>query len=301
MAPVNEHILLEESKDHGIELWIKRLDKANLPIGGNKYYKLKYNLEEARRAGYNTLLTFGGAYSNHLLATAIAGKQFGFKTIGVVRGEEIEHFWEQNPTLRNASSFGMHFKFVSRSDYRNKSVNTFLTSLQAEFGAFYLLPEGGSNDLAVRGCAEILTAADHQFEYVCCCVGTGGTLAGLTHAAGDSQRILGYPALKGDFLFKDICNFTDAENWELVTDYHFGGYGHVNANLVTFINDFHRATDILLDPIYTGKMLFGIRDMLQKGFFPKGCRILAIHSGGQQAIEGMNLRLKKKNLPLIDL
>ena len=285
--------------DLDVKLFIKRLDLANAPIFGNKYYKLKYNIKEAQSKGCDTLLTFGGAYSNHILATAIAGKEFGLKTIGIIRGDELADVWMQNPTLVKASNYGMRFKFVSRTIFRQKNDSRFLESLQQEFGPSHILPEGGTNELAIKGCEEILSEEDSKYDVICCSVGTGGTLAGLANSSGPNQSILGFSSLKGNFLKEDICKFTAVKNWDLSGEYHFGGYAKVNEKLVDFINQFKISTGIALDPIYTGKMLYGIMDMIEKQHFKRGTSILAIHSGGTQGIEGMNELLKKKNLPQI--
>lgn len=297
----NQKVHLSLLKEKNITLYIKREDTIHPFISGNKYRKLKYNLLEAKKQGNSKLLTFGGAFSNHIAATAFAGKKAGLKTVGVIRGEELEDIWEENPTLKLAAVHGMDFFFVSRSHYRNKDTPDFHERLKTLFGNFYVLPEGGTNTLAVKGCEEILTEADSEFDFVCSCVGTGGTVAGLINSARPHQTILGFPALKGDFLKQDILKFAHNKNWELIPDYHFGGYAKVDENLIDFINTFKKVTQIPLDPIYTGKMLFGIMDKVKHGFFKPGTRILAIHSGGLQGIKGMNLVLKKKNLPLLDI
>ncbi|WP_396601970.1 1-aminocyclopropane-1-carboxylate deaminase/D-cysteine desulfhydrase [Algibacter sp. R77976] len=294
---INEQVMLPKEK--GVELFVKREDKLHAFVSGNKYRKLKYNLLQAEKTSYKTLLTFGGAFSNHIAAVASAGNIIGFKTIGIIRGEELQNKIEDNPTLSFAKENGMQFKFVSREDYRNKTSEAFLNALNEEFGEFYLIPEGGTNNLAVKGCEEILTEKDEAFDYVCCAVGTGGTISGLINCLKPSQQVLGFPALKGDFLKHDISKFATQTNWELITDYHFGGYAKINAELVAFINQFKMDYKIPLDPVYTGKMLFGIMDLIDKGYFPKGSKILAIHTGGLQGIEGMNAVLKKKNISII--
>jgi 1-aminocyclopropane-1-carboxylate deaminase len=290
---------IKSSKLFGIKLFIKREDKIHPFISGNKYRKLKYNLIEAQNTKQHTLLTFGGAYSNHIAAVAAAGKEFGFKTIGVIRGEELSAKISENSTLSYAQDCEMQFKFVSREAYRTKTSLKFINSLKTEFGDFYLIPEGGTNDFAVKGCEEILTDNDAFFDIVCCSVGTGGTISGLINASSPHQKIIGFPALKGDFLQKDISKFTPKSNWELNTDYHFGGYAKINSELVEFINKFKVEHNILLDPIYTGKMMFGLFDLIKKNHFQKGTKILAIHTGGLQGIEGMNAYLKQKTMPLI--
>lgn len=284
---------------HNVLFYMKREDKIHPIISGNKYRKLKYNILEAQNQNSKTLLTFGGAYSNHIAAVASAGKEFGFKTIGVIRGEELACKISENPTLSFAQNCGMQFKFISREVYRTKTTLSFLNTLKNELGNFYLIPEGGTNELATKGCEEILIEEDKTFDIICSPVGTGGTISGIINASQPHQKILGFPALKGDFLQKEIGKFTSKSNWELVTDYHFGGYAKINSTLVEFINRFKQEYNIPLDPIYTGKMMFGIFDLIKKGYFKKGAKILAIHTGGLQGIDGMNIKLKQKNLPLI--
>jgi len=284
-----------------LSLFIKREDRIHPLISGNKYRKLKYNLKEAKNTGFETLITFGGAYSNHIAAMAYAGKVNRFKTIGVIRGEELFQKWQANPTLKLAHDHGMRFKFVSREAYRSKSSSAFRNELEHEFGRYYEVPEGGTNRWAIKGCEEILGPEDATFDVICCPVGTGGTLAGISNTARMHQQILGFPALKGDFLQEDIRSFAPKKNWTLQTDYHFGGYAKVTRVLIDFVNDFHRSTGIPLDPVYTGKMIFGLLDMIKGNHFKAGTRILAVHTGGLQGIHGMNRVLRQRNLPLIDL
>lgn len=290
-------------KTEEVSLYIKREDLLHPEISGNKYRKLKYNLLEAKREKKQKLLTFGGAFSNHIAATAAAGKEYGFETIGVIRGEELgedlEKTLQNNPTLRFAVGKGMKLDFISRQDYREKDTKVYLESLKSNYGEVYILPEGGTNALAIKGCEEILTSEDESFDYICCAVGTGGTLTGIINSASEDQQVLGFPALKGDFLQEEIQKKTLKFNWELILDYHFGGYAKVNRELIEFLNTFKRDNGIALDPIYTGKLMFGIFDLLQKGYFLKNTRILAVHTGGLQGIPGMNTVLAKKNLPLI--
>ena len=301
----NQQVRLKDLGDFGVALSIKREDKIHPFISGNKYRKLKYNILKADEQKKDTLLTFGGAFSNHISAVAFVGKEFGFKTIGIIRGDELGNDLDktlmQNITLRLAYEHGMEFKFVARSDYRFKHTNEFIEDLKKEFGDFYLIPEGGTNKLAVKGCEEILKPEDDNFDFICVAIGTGGTISGLINTENNNQKILGFPALKGDFLHKEIEKYSiEGKNWSLIKEYHFGGFGKVNEELITFINRFKEETGIPLDPIYTGKMMFGIVDMIKKGQFKKGVKILAIHTGGLQGIDGMNSRLKKKNLVLIN-
>jgi 1-aminocyclopropane-1-carboxylate deaminase len=281
------------------QLFIKP-DYLNHPfISGNKYRKLKYNLLESRKLNKTVLLTFGGAFSNHIAAVAAAGNEFGFKTIGVIRGEELSSRIPDNPTLTFAKKQGMEFHFVSREVYRIKTTKNFIDDLTYRFGEFYHIPEGGTNHLAVKGCEEILTETDKTFDYICCAVGTGGTISGLINSSSPHQKILGFPALKGDFLQEEISKFANKSNWELIPDYHFGGYAKIKPDLISFINLFKERYDIPLDPVYTGKMMFGLFDLMKQGYFPEGAKILAIHTGGLQGIEGMNANLLRKKLPII--
>ena len=281
-----------------IKLTIKREDLLHPYISGNKFRKLKYNIIEAQRQEVKTLLTFGGAYSNHISATAAAAKEYGFEIIGVIRGDELGDKIVDNPTLVFAEACGMRFKFVSREDYRQKEEPAFLEKLRNEFGNFYLIPEGGTNVFAVKGCEEILTEDDAEFTHIACAVGTGGTISGLINSVKSHQAVLGFPVLKAD-LSDDISKFAKRQNWELLNEYHFGGYAKVNEQLIAFINNFSKQTGILLDPVYTGKAVFGVIDLAGKDYFPENSNILFIHTGGLQGISGMNKELLRKGLPTI--
>ncbi|MEX6627200.1 pyridoxal-phosphate dependent enzyme [Tenacibaculum pacificus] len=300
----NQQVFLPILKEKNIELFLKREDEIHPFVSGNKFRKLKYNIEEAKNQQKKTLLTFGGAFSNHIVATAVAGNLAGFKTIGIIRGDELGKDFEKtlsgNSSLKEAHQNGMEFKFVSREIYRNKTSEEFIQELKNEFGNFYLIPEGGTNTLAIKGCEEILTEQDNKFDYICSAIGTGGTISGLINSAKEHQKVFGFPALKGDFLQKEVEDLVSIQNnWRLQTEYHFGGYGKYNEELIHFINEFKLATNIPLDPIYTGKMLYGILEMIKKDFFEENSRILAIHTGGLQGIRGVNQKLKRKNKELI--
>jgi len=298
MESVN--IKIPISFPNGIELFIKREDLLHPMISGNKFRKLKYNLQEAKRLVYKRLVTFGGAFSNHIVAVAAAGKEFGFETIGIIRGEELATKIPENPSLQLAQELGMKFQFVDRTSYRNKAEISFTKKLDDLYGEFYIIPEGGTNELAIKGCEEILTEDDKStFNYVCCAVGTGGTISGIINSSSKNQEIIGFSSLKGDFLSDVIRNFVQKKNWNINCDYHFGGYGKVSDELIKFVNEFYMQTNIPLDPIYTGKMMFGIIDLIQIGYFPPNSKILAIHTGGLQGIIGMNDFLRKKNKNII--
>jgi len=268
-------------------------------VSGNKYRKLKYNLQKAQSENYKGILTFGGAFSNHIAATAAAGQALNIPTVGVIRGEELASKIELNSTLKYAKSCGMHLEYVSRSDYKQKNDAAYLKLLLENFKNFYVIPEGGTNALAIKGCQEILSQEDLSFDIICCAVGTGGTIAGLINSSLPAQKIIGFPALKGGFLNEDICKFATQSNWELWESYHFGGYAKVDSKLITFMNDFKTTYKIPLDPVYTAKMMYGIFDAIQTGKIPKNAKVLAIHTGGLQGIEGMNLRLQQKQLEVI--
>ena len=284
---------IEISFPNNIVLYMKREDLLHEEVSGNKFRKLKYNVKEALVSGYTKLLTFGGAFSNHIAATAAVGKIFGIETIGIIRGEELVNGYKNNPTLLKAERDGMKLKFISRTDYRNKTSDLFLATLQNEIGEFYLVPEGGTNELALKGTEEILKPFDETFDYVCCAVGTGGTIAGIINSAKSHQEIIGFPALKGDFLYDEIKKYTTKDNWCLQLDYHFGGYAKYNDELLRFIVDFEQTTNIKLDPIYTGKLVYGIFDLIRKGQFKANSKILAIHTGG---LQGWNNLIKLKNV-----
>ncbi|EID76176.1 1-aminocyclopropane-1-carboxylate deaminase/D-cysteine desulfhydrase [Imtechella halotolerans] len=284
----------------GIRLTIKREDKIHPFVSGNKFRKLKYNVAQAIHLGKHTLLTFGGAYSNHIAAVAAVGRLEGMKTIGIIRGEELQGQALNSQTLLRAQKDGMKFRFVSRELYRLKATSGFLNELNTEFESAYIIPEGGTNEFAVQGCEEILDTEDSVFTHIACSAGTGGTASGIIRVSNDNQRVLVFPAVKGDFLLSDIATYTHKTNWDLITAYHFGGYAKVTDELITFLNEFYVKTGIPLDPVYTGKMVFGIFDMISTLQIPDNAHILAIHTGGLQGIQGMNTYLQQKNRPLIN-
>jgi 1-aminocyclopropane-1-carboxylate deaminase/D-cysteine desulfhydrase-like pyridoxal-dependent ACC family enzyme len=292
-SPIQE-IRNNALKSRDIRLFVKRDDLLHPVLSGNKIRKLKYNLIEARKEGYETLLTFGGAYSNHIYALAAAGEIYGFKTIGVIRGEKYDPL---NPTLLFASSKGMHLHYMPRRAYKDKYASKTIEKLKHEYGEFYLIPEGGTNALALKGCSEIVEEIDIPFDFITSCCGTGGTLGGIIAGLNGKQYAIGFPVLKnGAFLQRDIqdhiisYNNSVYLNWHLELDYHFGGYAKYTSDLINFINGFKNDHNIQLDPVYTGKMMFGIFDMIKKDKFKNGTDILAIHTGGIQGIAGFNMR-----------
>lgn len=304
--PVNfspvQNINWQLARKKGVEVAFLREDLLHPEVSGNKFRKLKYNLLNAHETGCFKLLTFGGAHSNHIAAVAAAAKRFHFETLGVIRGEELALKINKNPTLKYAQEQGMILHFVSRAEYQQKHSVNFHKNLQEKFGSFYLIPEGGSNTLAVRGCTEMLHEGCANFDIIAAAVGTGATLAGLVLSAKTHQEVWGFPALKGSFLSGEICKFAGVDNkaFTLVEDYHFGGYARCSEELINFMNRFFGETGVLLDPVYTGKMMFGLADLIGRGKIKPGTRLLVVHSGGLQGIAGMNLRLLKNGLPTID-
>ncbi len=278
-----QHLRDERLREAGVEVWLKRDDLIHPDLPGNKWRKLKYNLAAARRAGQRTLLTFGGAYSNHLRATAAAGYHFGFATIGVVRGEE--HL-PLNPSLAFAVRHGMRLAYLSRGDYRRKNEPEVIAGLRREFGEFYLLPEGGSNDLAVRGCAELPAETGLDFDVICCPVGTGATLAGLAGGLAGSRQAIGFSVLKGaEFLTNDVADLQVAtfgrrtENWRIEQGFHFGGYAKRTVGLDAFVADFAARHGLVLDWVYVAKMMAGVFELARAGAFRPSTRVVAVITG----------------------
>ena len=297
-----------------LTLEILRTDKTDPVISGNKWFKLKYNLMAAKQQGYTTLLSFGGPYSNHLHALARAGKTEGFNTIGIIRGEQ--HL-PLNPTLSDITAQGMKLYYINRKTYRNKHLPEVIDQIRqlvidddpfsesGQTGQFYLVPEGGTNKLAVAGASEIALFIPKSSNYVCVPCGTGGTIAGIISGLSlkkDSTKqinVMGFPALKGArFLEQVINNLIKEQNtsvsnvpWELLYDWDFGGFGKINKILALFIQDFEKKYSLELDPIYTAKMMYAIVSMVEKDFFPVGSRIIAVHTGGLQGKRGMEQKI----------
>jgi 1-aminocyclopropane-1-carboxylate deaminase/D-cysteine desulfhydrase-like pyridoxal-dependent ACC family enzyme len=260
-----------------IEIAILRLDKIHPVISGNKWFKLQFYIEEAKRLQKRTIVTFGGAWSNHIIATAAACKQNDLNSIGIIRGEEAE---ELSATLRYAKELGMQLIFVSRDDYRNKKIPELLSKED-----FYFIDEGGYGEKGVEGAATIL---DHcrkkNFTHYCCAVGTGTMMAGLIRSSAKDQQVIGISVLKNNFELEDKVKALahDKENFQLLHDYHFGGYAKYNNELIRFMNEFYLRNRIPSDFVYTGKLFFGIYDLIAKNTFSSGSKILIIHSGGLQ-------------------
>ena len=279
------------------KIFLLRLDQIHPYLNGNKWFKLKYNLKAAAEKNYDTLLTFGGAYSNHIHALSSAGKIFGFKTIGIIRGEERLPL---NPTLQFAADNGMKLHYVTRSDYRKKHTEEFQNSLKQKFGNAYVVPEGGTNLLALKGCSEIPSLIQTEYDYLCTACGTAGTLSGLIAGLEGKKNIRGFSVLKdGDFLADNTEKLVEEfvhkkfSNWMINLNYHFGGYAKINRTLIEFMGEFEKLNSVQLDYVYTGKMLYGIFDLLKSGYFKKSGRIVALHTGGVQGNAGMQTKIEK--------
>ncbi|MEH2350074.1 MAG: pyridoxal-phosphate dependent enzyme [Nostoc sp.] len=295
----------EIARHAGVDLYVLRLDLMHPWVNGNKWFKLKYNLLEAKEKNFTTLLTFGGAYSNHIYATAAAGNLFGFRTIGVIRGEETLPL---NPTLSFALQQGMQLVYLNREMYRQRNTAALQEYLQQRFGEVFIIPEGGSNLNGVRGCTEIVGDAmptpSYRFDYICVACGTATTLAGIALSLYEGQRAIAFPVLKnGEFLAQEIesllTNYlasglpapsNSPASWELMCDYHFGGYAKVNNELLVFSQQFKEEHGIPLDYVYTAKMFYGVMDLLQQGFFYQGDSLLLVHTGGLQGNIGIEKR-----------
>jgi len=316
--PPLQQINSEVARDAGVNLYVLRLDLMHPWVNGNKWFKLKYNLLEAKEKNFTTLLTFGGAYSNHIYATAAAGNLFGFRTIGVIRGEQRLPL---NPTLSFAVQQGMQLVYLNRQTYRQHNTPALEEYLQQRFGEVFIIPEGGSNLNGVRGCTEIVGDAmptvvtelcrsagyAYAFDHICVACGTATTLAGIALSLNHKQRAIAFPVLKnGSFLAQEIESlltnylasglpspYTSPADWELVCDYHFGGYAKVNEELLLFSQQFREEHGVPLDYVYTAKMFYGVMDLLKQGFFCKGDSLLLVHTGGLQGNIGMEQRLQK--------
>jgi 1-aminocyclopropane-1-carboxylate deaminase len=286
-TPINE-LQSEFLRNAGVRLFVKREDLNHPTVSGNKWWKLKYNLEEAKNKKAQTILTFGGAFSNHIFATAAAAHELGLKSIGVIRGEESLPL---NKTLSFAKKQGMEILYVSRELYRKKDEPSFIRRLQDRFGDFYLIPEGGTNALAIKGCREF--AMDHlskvEFDYLCLPVGTGGTLAGITLGLAPDKTVIGISVLKdGGFLINDVKTLLSPFEhqpmaaWKILTGYDHGGYAKTSPALLDFIEDMKSDHDLPLDHVYTGKLLFAVAEEIRKGNFKNGSTILILHTGGLQ-------------------
>ena len=275
-----------------LQVFIKRDDLIHPIISGNKWRKLKYNLQQAQRAQQNTLLTFGGAWSNHIHATAALGHYLGLQTIGIIRADAAQPL---TAMLQDAQHWGMQLAFTTREHYRQKTQTNFINGLRQQYGDFYLIPEGGSNTLGMQGCAEIIDELTESYDVICIECGTGTTLAGVICGNKNQTQILGFSVLKGaDLLSQEVqtmlnnahCHYN---NWQINNDYHFGGYAKTTPVLFEFMASFKRDHGVQLEPVYSGKMFYGLLDLIEKDYFKPGSRLVAIHGGGLQGLRGYKL------------
>jgi 1-aminocyclopropane-1-carboxylate deaminase len=310
----NEKSILQrlQSKDwdeRNIEVWVKRDDLLHPEVSGNKWRKLYYNIEQAKQYKCDGIFTFGGAFSNHLVATAFAAKESGLKSIGFVRGDELNK--DSNHTLRRCSELGMELQFLSREMYVLHNDKQFIDELKLENLGFYAVPEGGANYFGIIGCQAIWKELPSDVDQLFVAQGTTTTSCGLLLGLPEKTKLHVVPVLKGFdvqntmknhlswFLFDENLATELVEKVKIHAEFHFGGYGKVTDELIQFLNSFYSQTAIPLDPVYTGKMVFGVLDLIEKGYFPENSKILMIHTGGLQGIKGMNFALQSKNKEII--
>ncbi len=283
-----------------VELYIKREDLIHPEISGNKYWKLFYNIQAyiAENKATPMLITFGGAYSNHIAAVAALGRDLGLPTAGIIRGEEVADLWADNPTLSKAHNDGMELCFVSRTEYRDKEKLS--RGFAERFPDALILPEGGTNPLAVKGIQHMLDRRTKDFDYLCSAVGTGGTVAGLATYAEEGQKVLGFKVVNDPDTETRILSFTGRKNFTLKEAWG-RGYGKITDELLRYTESFEEQYGVPLDPIYTGKMMMHLTALIDRGYFPVGSRILAFHTGGLQGKAGIEAMLQKKKKSLINL
>lgn len=284
--------------DKNVRLFMKREDLIHPSISGNKYWKLFYNVNNYLNQNPESpyIITFGGAFSNHIAAVSAVGNLAHIPTLGIIRGEELQHKWRDNPTLLFAKRNGMNLKFVTREEYRHKEKLT--EFLQHEFPEALIIPEGGTNPEAVEGVKMMLNEQTKDFDYLCTAVGTGGTIAGISKFCEENQKVIGFKAVDDSSLENKIFELTLKRNFNLI-DSGFGGYGKISDENVSFINDFKEKYNIPLEPVYTGKMMQRVFELIDENYFPENSRILCFHTGGLQGIEGANLLLEKQYRNLI--
>lgn len=286
-----EHPLLV---NHGVKMWLKRDDLIHPEISGNKWRKLKYNFAYAQENGFSEIVTLGGAYSNHIAAVAAAASHFGLKSVGIIRGDELND--QSNLTLRKAHNQGMKLEFKSREEYRN--LKSDISPIMDKYSESYFIPEGGTNNLAIQGASEIIEEIEIDFDQIITSIGTGGTMAGLVMGLQGEKEVLGMSALKGKFIeseFKELFTFYGIphKNYNISFDHHFGGYGKTSASLIHFINNISKELNVLFDPIYTGKALFGVWEMIASGKLDDQTLVF-LHTGGLQGVAGFNQKNTQK-------
>ncbi len=279
---VIQSLQLPEFLIKDLKVDILRLDTIHPVVSGNKWFKLKYYLQEALEKHVHTIITFGGAWSNHIIATAYISRLHGFHAIGIIRGERP---LKLSQTLLDAEEYGMALEFINRDLYSQKNIESLKETLDEKFGELYFIPEGGAGFSGIRGSKEILDLVEvSRYTHIMCCIGTGTMYTGLITSALPHQEVIGVPVLKGmEFLPRQITgNRYERANSKIMYDYHFGGYAKKTSELIQFINNFYSRTSIPADFVYTGKLLFAFSDLVSKNYFPTGSSILIIHSGGLQ-------------------
>lgn len=295
MLQIPENIIpiTELKTEFDIRIFIKREDLIHPKISGNKFWKLFFNVNHYLESKPENplLISFGGAFSNHIASVSAFGNQFNIPTIGIIRGDELENNWQDNPTLSEASKNGMQFFFVSREDYQDKEKLT--QQFSEKYPHSLIIPEGGSNDRAVEGVQYMLGNDTKDFDYLCTAVGTGGTIAGISKFAEENQNVIGIKVVKDDSLENIVKQWSGRSNFELM-DADENRYGKISDENIRFINWFYQQYQIPLDPIYTGKMMQKVFDLAEKGFFSKNSKVLVFHTGGLQGIIGANQFLKSK-------
>ena len=285
-----EHPIFSE---HNIEVFVKRDDLIHPIISGNKWRKLKHNLLSVKAQNKHKLLSFGGAYSNHLHALAYASYSNGLDCHAIIRGEPA---YQNNYTLSWARHWGMTFEFVDRATYRQRGNEEYLETLQARFPEHLIIPEGGSNQDALKGVGDIIHELNAQlahFDTLMCPVGSGGTIAGLVTADNNQHQLLGISVLKHQgYLHQEITQLLGEyhsryRNWQLLDDFHCGGYGKFSPTDISNMLSFYQSTLLPIEPMYSGKMILALLTLIQSGYFPRGHRIVLLHTGGLQGLGGL--------------
>jgi 1-aminocyclopropane-1-carboxylate deaminase len=280
VQPLASDLLLEKN----VTMEVLRLDRIHPVISGNKWFKLRYQIQEALQQQKKGILTFGGAWSNHLVATALACQQAGLASIGIIRGEQPA---ELSATLQEVQEYSMQLQFIARSVYSDEAA--IIPALQEKYPDYYIVPQGGQSHLGVLGAAEIVQLTQiKSYSHVSCATGTGTMLAGLVHAALPHQQVIGICSLKMPATANNSLNTfvkpyaANGKHYTIFYDYHFGGYARKTSELISFMNTIYQKHDLPTDFVYTGKLLFGLMQLVQTNYFQPGSRILVIHSGGLQ-------------------
>ncbi len=265
-----------------IEVAVLRLDKISPLVSGNKWFKLRYYLEETKAREKKGIITFGGAWSNHIIATAAICKMNGLKAIGIIRGEEPKRL---SITLLNAKEMGMQLYFISREAYQNKEVPASINKDE-----YLIVNEGGYGETGTKGASDILNYCSKPYTHYCCAVGTGTMMAGIINAISPGQQVTGISVMKNNIGLEIMIQtlVTNKEiTWQLNHDYHFGGYAKHQPGLLSFMNEFYNQTNIKSDFVYTGKLFYAMSNLIEKNYFPPGSKLLLIHSGGLQGNESL--------------